>query len=301
MKTKLFLLAISLSFFWMNNLSAQIMILSGPEQGSYYQYVDDIRSLFDDDTTLTIVNKSSQGAAANFEQLANPKSSYKFALMQSDYLYLTQANDLLQNMNSTKSIKVLLPLADEEIHVVTKKSNNLNNLSDLEGKLVAIGTKSQGTYATAWLINERSETNWLSRNIHFDEALRSLKLDRIQAFFIAGAAPIEKLDYNPAISTEDLSLVSLQDDTGWAEFYTVDTIKNEDYRWLEEDVPTFGVKTLLVVNESKLTDKDRADLAKMVEGMKMNIEILKENGHPKWKEVDFSNWDPADWPVYQEK
>ena len=299
MKTKFFLLIFVLSIFSINFVSSQIIILSGPEQGSYHHFVEDIKGIFENDTTFSVINKSTQGAAANFEQLVNPRSNYKFALMQSDYLYLMQAWDMQDNTNNTKSIKVVLPLANEEIHVVTKTSNNLNTLSNLEGKLVAIGTKSQGTYATAWRINERSKTNFLSRNIHFDDALRSLKLNKIQAFFIVGSAPIDKLNFNPAIAIEDISLVALQDTTGWAEFYTVDTIKKEEYRWLEKDVPTFSVSTLLLVNEAKLTQTDRDNLAKLLDGLNTNLETLRENGHPKWKEVDFTNWDTSDWPVYK--
>jgi TRAP transporter TAXI family solute receptor len=246
-----------------------------------------------------VINKSSQGAAANFEQLANPKSNYKIALMQADYLYMMQGRDLKYNTDKTKTIKVLLPLASEEIHMVTKAGSGIKTLGDLKGKLVAIGTKSQGTYATATMINEKSKTYWNSRNIHFDDALKSLKLNRIQAFMIVGGAPIEKLNFNPAVSTEDITLVELYDDNGWAKYYTADTIKKEDYRWLEADVPTFSVRTLLLVNEAKLTQTDLDNLAKMVDGIQMNLETLKENGHPKWKEVDFSNWDAADWPVYE--
>ena len=114
-----------------------------------------------------------------------------------------------------------------------------------------------------------------------------------------GNAPIDKLNFNPAIAIEDISLVTLQDTTGWSEFYTVDTIKKEDYKWLEEDIPTFSVRTLLLVNEAKLTQTDRDNLAKMIDGVNMNMETLKEKGHPKWKEVDFTNWDPAEWPVFE--
>jgi hypothetical protein len=37
----------------------------------------------------------------------------------------------------------------------------------------------------------------------------------------------------------------------------------------------------------------------MVDGINMNLETLREKGHPKWKEVDFTNWDPTLWPVYE--
>ena len=85
----------------------------------------------------------------------------------------------------------------------------------------------------------------------------------------------------------------------WAKYYQKDTIYADDYKWLENDIPTFSVKTLLIVNEAKLSDQDRKDLAIIVEGIKANMTKLKTDGHHKWNKVDLSDWDSTNWPLYK--
>jgi TRAP transporter TAXI family solute receptor len=296
MKTKitiLFLLVAGISF----QALSQITILSGPKQASYHRFVDDIAGVLNTDTETMVVNKETSGAAYNFNQLADPKSPYKVALMQSDYLYFMQARDMMNNSDQTKPLKVLLPLANEEIHVVTKKSFNINKLQDLDSMTVAIGTKDQGTYATANLIKDRSQVYWKSRNVHFVDALKELALDRVHAFMIVGSAPIEKLDINPQVLRDEPVIVELNDFNGWAKNYIADTIYAKDYPWLDHDTPTFSVRTVLIVNEDKLTDKDREQLKKIENGILNKYDLLKAQGHPKWKEVDFGAWGDSDWPM----
>jgi len=292
MKTKNYLFLLAVVLFTSSQVFAQLTILSGPKQASYYQFVDDISRVSNGD----VVNQASSGAAYNFSQLVDPKSPIKIAMMQSDYLYYAQMMDSRNNSNKTNSLKVILPLAHEEIHVVTKKASNLNKLQDLDSLIVAIGTKDQGTYATANVIKDRSGITWKSRNIHFVEALQELMMDRINAFMIVGSAPISKLDLNPQAMQEEISLVELNNFKDWAKYYDNDTIYSTDYKWLEKDVPTFAVRNVLIVNEAKLTDADKVAITKMVNDIKNNYDVLKANGHPKWKEIDFDNWSNSDWP-----
>ncbi len=285
---------------------AQLTILSGPEQGSYHRFGEDIVSVTGPEPGNTFVNEVTAGAAYNFDQLIDPESPYKIALIQSDYLYYMQALDNRDNSEKSKPIKVVLPLANEEIHIVTKASSGLTKLQDL-GNLkngdqkinVAIGTQDQGTYATANLIKDRSQIYWASRNIHFDDVMHELFMDRIDAFFMVGSAPLQKLDVNPQALIEEIALIELEDFNDWAKYYDNDTIYTTDYKWLEKDVPTFSVKTLLVVNESKLTDADKQSINQLKRSIMNSIDKLKTTGHPKWKEVDLFDWTDSDWPIYK--
>jgi len=285
---------------------AQFTILSGPEQGSYHTFGEDIVSVTGPEPGNTFVNEVTSGAAFNYNQLIDPESPYKFALIQSDYLYYMQALDNRDNTENTKPIKVILPLAHEEIHIVTKASSGLTKLQDL-GNLkngdqkynVAIGTKDQGTYATANLIKDRSQIYWASRNIHFDDVMHELFMDRIDAFVMVGSAPLQKLDVNPQALIEEIALIELNNFNDWAKYYDNDTIYTTDYKWLEKDVPTFCVRTLLVVNESKLTDADKQAIHSLKNGVMNNFDKLKSEGHPKWKEVDLFDWTDGDWPMYK--
>ena len=299
MKAKITLLLLSFVILSFSSATAQLTILSGPSQGSYYNFVSDIENILSTDSTKLVINKETNGAAFNFAKLADPNSPIKLALTQSDYLFTMHGMDMLNNSEKTKDIKVILPLANEEIHLVTLKNSELNKLQDLSKKMVGIGTQHQGTYFTSNLIKDRSKVFWNSRNIAYEDALSELGQKNIDAFFIVGSAPMEKLDINPQAFANGLKFIPLEDFNDWAKYYKKDIIQADDYKWLENDIPTYSVKTLLIVNEAKLSDQDRKDLALIIEGINANMDKLKTDGHQKWKEVDLTDWDNNDWPLFK--
>lgn len=276
---------------------AQLVILSGPEEGSYFPMVGNIETVFADNDQLTIVNRATNGAAENYQQITNPESPFKVAMMQMDYLNYMKAVSMRDNDKVSDNIKIIVPLASEEIHLVSTKKKDFKDLRNLREAVVGIGDKNQGTYTTASIIKDRSKVFWSSRNYHFDRALKELQFGNIDAFFIVGSAPIAKLDLSPEIMVNELILVPLNNFDGWADHYKPLTITTDDYKWLREDISTFGVRTVLIVNEAKLTDDDRKQINLLVEGLKENHPELIENGHPKWAEVDLADWDTSLWPV----
>ena len=299
MKIKIFTLLAIITFFPFNRASAQLTILSGPKDATYYQFVDDIKNILTENNGVTLENKSTDGAAVNFQLLLDPESPFKIAMMQSDYLNYMNAVSMRDNKQAIKDIKIIVPLASEEIHLVTTKGKYLKNMQMLKDAVISIGDKTQGTYVTATFIKERSGIFWSSRNYHFDEALKNLQLGKIDGFFIVGTAPLAKLDLNPDIMIDKLALVPLDNFNGWADPYEPMTITTNDYKWLDADVPTFGVKTVMIVNEAKLSDEEKTQLRQMVASLRELHPVLIEKGHPKWAEVDLNSWDSSRWPVFE--
>ena len=277
---------------------SQMTILSGPEKGSYHRFVDDMVSVLEMDSIYSFSNVATNGAAYNFDQLTDPNSPIKMVMMQSDYLYYKLMLDNKNNTSRTKPISILMPLAYEEIHVVTRDENRLLIMDSLVNKSVACGTESQGTYATAILMKDRSRVFWNTRVMHYDQSLKDLMGREIDAFIIVGTAPLEKLDFNPQAMVHQLTLMDLDNVNDWAKYYTPKTIKAGTYKWLDKDVKTYGVRTVLVVNESKLTIDDKMMIQKFNESIKIHYTDLVENGHPKWSEVNFADWDASNWRVY---
>jgi TRAP transporter TAXI family solute receptor len=286
------------SLFANHFIFAQMIILSGPEKGSYFEFVNDMIGATELDSIFEFTNVSTNGSAYNFDQLVDPNTPVKMVMMQSDYLYYQQMLDDKNNTDRTEAVSILLPLAYEEIHIVTRDEHKLNKLEDLKGKLVACGTESTGTYATAILIKDRSRVFWNTRVIHFDQALKELLGMQIDAFIVVGTAPLEKLNFNPQTMVTQLSLMNLTNVNDWAKYYTPEVIEAGTYKWLENDVSTFGVQSVLVVNESKLNEDDRLLIDLLTQSVKIHYTTLVETGHPKWAEVNFANWDPTNWRVY---
>jgi TRAP transporter TAXI family solute receptor len=300
MRLKKSTLLVILSLFAAPFLYGQMVILSGPEKGSYYRFVDDMIKVAEMDSIFSFSNVSTNGSAYNFDQLVDPNSPVKMVMMQSDYLYFEQVQDDKNNTNNTENLTVLMPLAFEEIQIVTRDEGKLNKLEDLAGKSVACGTETQGTYATAILMKDRSRVFWNTRVLHYDDALKQLLGMQIDAFIVVGTAPLEMLNFNPQTMLTQLSLMNLNNVNDWAKYYTPETITAGTYKWLDEDVKTYGVQTVMIVNEAKLNDQDRLLIDTFTQSVKDHYVTLVEIGHPKWAEVNFANWDPSNWPLYTE-
>ena len=274
----LFLLSIGQAF-------CQMIILSGPEKGSYSRFVDDIAALLGEKNDIRLENGITGGSAFNFKMLNDPNPNYKIALIQSDYLNLMKAEDKFNNTDKTGSLKVVMQLATEQIHLVARKSSGLTSLQDLKMKRVGIGNKEQGSFATGKIIEERSQISWTTVYVGFDEMLRSLSTGSIDAGLVVGSAPLDMLDIDPRVMIDEFTMLELDDFNGWARYYENDTIYRDEYKWLDKNTPTFGVRTLLVVNESKLTSEDKQTISVIKSTIIQNLDQLRRQGHPKWSTV----------------
>jgi TRAP transporter TAXI family solute receptor len=292
-------LLVLLSLFSSQLMLGQMRILSGPEKGSYYQFVQNMITVVEMDSIFSFTNVSTNGSAYNFDQITDPNSPVKMVMIQSDYLYYEQMLDDKNNTNKTGSLRVLMPLAFEEIQVVTRDDEKLTKLQDLAGLPVACGTEQMGTYATAILMKDRSRVFWNTRVLHYDDALKQLMGYQIDAFIIVGTAPMEMLDFNPQAMVTQLSIMNLDNVNDWAKYYTPETITAGTYKWLDSDVKTYGVQTVMIVNDAKLTAEDKVLIDKFKSSVESHYLTLVEIGHPKWAEVNFASWNPSNWPLYK--
>lgn len=273
-------------FFLSSGLAfCQMIILSGPEKGSYNRFARDIVTVLGEKNGIKLINLPTGGSAYNFKELADPGSADKIAFIQSDYLNLMKAEDKINNTNKTGSLKVVLQLAKEEIQIVAKRSSGLKRLQDLDKKKVIIGNEDQGSFATGKIIKDRSKVNWTSYYAGYDLMLKQISAGSVDAGLIVGSAPVNILDIDPQVMTDGITMLELDDFNGWAKYYENDTVYRNEYKWLDKDIPTFSVRTLLVVNESKLTSADKQTVAAIKSGIIQNLELLRKQGHPKWKEV----------------
>ena len=263
----------------------QMVILSGPEKGTYNRFAADIVKVLGEKNGIKLLSRTTAGSGFNFKELTDPSAASKIGIIQADYLSFMQAQDRLNNTNKTGSIKVLMPLATEEIHLVVKKSSGLKKLQDLSNKKVAIGSEAQGSFVTGKIMNERSKVNWIPTYDSYEMLVRHLSEGNIDAFLLVGSAPVKMLDIDPQVMVDEPTLLELDDFNGWAQYYENDTIFRGDYRWLDKDIPTFSVRSLLVVNEAKLTADDKKAVEAIKTAIIQDLEILRKEGHPKWNEV----------------
>lgn len=308
MKNIISLILIVLSFVGAPNAFSQIQVLTGTENGTYYKQAMDMNKLLPMQKKMTESDsievpfldvRKTAGSIFNFEVLSDEKHPAKAAFMQIDVLFLKRMEDMLNETNLTKDLFILMPLSVEEIHLISKEGKNIHSIKSLEGKTVGIGTSNEGTYSTALYIQNSTKLSWNNKNLNSQDAMKALLLDKIDAYFLVGAAPMQMLNINPAASPMKMQLSPLENINGWADYYIPLTMAAKTYPWLNEDVSTYGVPSVIVVNKNKLTEKDIEDL-KMWKAVTLeNLEQLKINGHPSWKAATDGIWDSNIWPVLE--
>ncbi|MEA3495269.1 MAG: TAXI family TRAP transporter solute-binding subunit [Bacteroidota bacterium] len=295
---------------------SQIRMLSGFFKGSYYEMANDIKIVAKDivnvDTIFTVGangqdsiafsrSKSeflhiltSKGSLHNFKKLSREEKP-QVAFMQYDVLIEQQLKDIKKYKKRTDSIRVLIPLGFEEIHLIALKDSKIKKIKDLKKKKVAVGEAQQGTSVTAGLIKEKLGAEWIDVQVSFKDALFALLNHKIDAFFFVGSAPVSKLN-GLSPTYRKLKIIPIKDKS-LEEIYTKTTIPANTYHWLDKDVETYAVRLLLVSDISKESQADDKNLRKLLTDIQNNIGKLQEEGHPNWKKVDF-NFSDIQWQVH---
>jgi TRAP transporter TAXI family solute receptor len=121
-------------------------IATGPSDGSYFQIAQDIKNVAGKEG-MEIQVMSTKGSLENIQLLGTGKVD--LAIVQLDALrFVSEVLKQQQNMDLFDSIKVVLNLYPEEIHVLSNKSD-IQTFYQLEGKRVSVGTEGGGTAITA--------------------------------------------------------------------------------------------------------------------------------------------------------
>ncbi len=283
-------ISLILLLFFSNSLYSQIKVVSGLKGEIYNQFAVDIAN----NTDVPLKIYTSEGSNDNLYKLLS--DSIQLAFLQYDVLLYNE----LENPGIKDKIKVMLPLYKEEVHLITKNNGEINTLNDLRGKRIGIGSSGSGTSVTAKFIQYKTMIKWKALNIPFADDFRALLNDSIDAFFFVGAAPSNMLKSLSPDVQQLIKLVPLEDKR-LKDFYLPATIKKGVYPWLDSDIKTIAVKSLIALNTANINDSTAAMVDALYSDLKGNLKGIQKNklSHPKWKDVDFSDMKGIDWPVYK--
>lgn len=273
-------------------------IMTGGTSGTYIQIGRDVSRL----SAECGVNLSVVESAGSLENLVAVKkrTNTQFGIVQSDVLeYVrTYAVNDPELQRSLYGVRIMYPLYNEEVQVLARR--DINSLSDLAGKKVAIGKADSGTFLTSTLILDIMKINNAERlKIGASDALGLLLDGQIDALFYVAGAPT-KLFSNVDIDGSRFHLLNMTEPELQAT-YTATEIAGGTYPFQPDPVNVVAVKAVLMTYDYK-AQKNRyhqqsckavSDIASVI---LTNFDRLKESGHPKWRNVDFSQLPPG-WQV----
>lgn len=255
-------------------------IVTGTPKGTDYRLGLDLQDILKSQG-IDLAVHTSAGSVENIYAVYK-RPGVHLGVVQSDVLALVakvRTHSTLRRM--AQKIKVVAPLYNAEVHLLGQ--HFLRDLRDLEGKRVAVDRENSGTYITARLLLEISQVKPAEiLPMGPEEALDRLRSGTVDAMFYAAGAPVPL--FQEKVRPEDhLRLIPITDKNTKG-FYPQTVIPAGTYLWQHEDVATISVKAVLVTYDYQRGMCD--EVGRFAQALEQNLEWLKKNGHPKWKEVD---------------
>ena len=273
-------------------------IMTGGPTGTYIQFGRDMAGIAAEcDLTLNV--QESAGSLENFLGVRQRRFT-QFGIVQSDVLeYLTTyAADDPDIARAIQGVRIAFPLYNEEVHILATR--DIEDLAGLSGKRVAIGVQDSGTFLTASLVLDLAEATPAERvTINQDQALAALLAGEIDAFFYVAGAPAS-IFQSPEIDPERFHFVPITDATLEAVYQSA-TIPAGAYPFQEDPVDVIAVKAVLMtyeyVPERNAYHRASCDaVSQMSHLILTRFDELRQNGHPKWQQVDLNDLPPG-WKV----
>ncbi|MFN9709407.1 MAG: TAXI family TRAP transporter solute-binding subunit [Burkholderiales bacterium] len=273
----------------------QYNIVTASENGTYIQIGRDLANFVAPAAGIDLKALPSKGSVENMRRLRDEPGT-KLALVQSDVYQAFKdlaARGNVEAERIVRPLRVVLPLYNEEIYVVTRSDSPLKYLSEIRNQRINIGPIGSGSAITASTLYQsmfglpisESQVSSFSN----EEALIRLVRDRsIDVVILVAGQPspiflgmepgVEK--YFKLLSRDDSAAVSQALIT-----YSKSEIRSQSYpQWLAKDVPALAVKTMIVTYDYSLP-QTRDALARLAKSLCDNFPLLQAKGHPKWSDV----------------
>ena len=266
-------LALVLSLF--AQAASAFTIATGPSDGTYFQIAQDIKNVAGKEGMEAQVTPT-KGSLENIQLLGTGKVD--LAIVQLDALrFVSDVVKQQQGLDLFDSIKVVLNLYPEEIHVLSNKSD-IQTFYQLEGKRVSVGTEGGGTAVTAAVLFAAYDIKATVSFDTFEDAIKKMDQGNLEAVMFVGGAPV------PFIAKLDgkSHFVRLPANPGLEQIYLRTKLGKSEYGWAGADTETYAVPASIMGLDQK-NPNYAAQMQKLVLTILNSADYLRANGHPKWK------------------
>jgi TRAP transporter TAXI family solute receptor len=266
------------------SVASAFTIATGPSDGSYSQIAQDIKSVAGKEN-IDIQVMPTKGSLENIQLLGTGRVD--MAIVQLDALrFVSDVLKQQQNLDLFDSIKVVLNLYPEEIHVLSNKSD-IQTFYQLEGKRVSVGTEGGGTAITAAVLLAIYDIKATVSFDTFDDAMKKLEQGGLDAVMFVGGAPV------PFIGKLDgkVHFVRLPANPALEQFYARTSLGKSQYPWSATETETYAVPASIMGLDKK-NENEAAQMQKLVLAILNSADQLRANGHPKWKSSIIQSYFP---------
>lgn len=271
-----------------------LVIGSGAVTGIYFPTAGAVQRLVNDQNAgVNLAVQSTNGSIANLQALAN--GGLDLAIAQSDWAYYASKGGMPPFVEANADLRVLLALHAELLAIVVKADSNINDLDGLKGRKINLGPTGSGprNLMTAvfqtlnWGVGEMGAL----LDLPFADQAGALCSGQVDAIVYLVPHPNAAVqDALTRCATKLLPLNGRAVDQLIANnpFYSKSVIPGNSYTGQATDVPTFGVRALLM-STAKLPDSVAYAVAKAAYSNVAQLNVL----HPSLARLTAADMKPT--------
>lgn len=205
-------------------------------------------------TGLYCSAESTGGSATNIENIKTRRVVFGFA--QSDVVY--QAYHGLKKFEGKpyRELRSVMAIYPEVLSLVVNKNAGINQLQDIRGKRINVGNPGSGNEITALALFEEAGLTKgelaLAGTLKAPECPEALKEQQIDGYFYMVGHPSANINIASQLTGIDLVPIAgevIDKMIRHYPYYIKATIPGDTYSGVNRDVPSVGVKAVLVTSE----------------------------------------------------
>ena len=236
-----------------------MLIGTGAVTGIYFPAAGAVQRLINEaNTPFRLAVQSTAGSLANLKALAS--GDLDMAIAQSDWAYFASKGGNEQFPTGNTDLRVLLGLHSEVLTIVARKDANIASLNDLKGKKVNVGPAASGTRNLMDLLFKSLSWSMADMGTLMDlepgaqsAALCSGQVDAIVFIVPHPNAAVQEALSRCASTIVPVTGPAVSSLIAGSPFYSATSIPAKLYAEAPQEVPTFGVRALLLTT-SRMTD-----------------------------------------------
>jgi TRAP transporter TAXI family solute receptor len=279
--------------------AAQFKVVTADPKGTYYAIGKDLAKFVAPEADISLEVLPTAGSAANLKHLRYDPG-VKFAIVQADVFQAFVDRAATGNAAAREVIhplRVILPLYNTEIHFIVRADSPMNYLHDMEKAKINGGILGSGAALITqtvyrMLFNKPMPEAQASYVTNRDALVKLVKDKTVDVVVVAAGQPaplivnmqpeaqkyIKLLKFDPkhAASKEVLKV------------YASSVVRASSYpNLIKEDFNTVAVGAFLTT--FNFGDQYTAGyLTRFARALCRNFPTLRQQGHPKWREVNLS-------------
>ena len=213
---------------------------------------------------LKCLLEPTEGSVSNIDSVKN--NELDLAIVQSDVLYQSYSSG-----KDTKGLRTIMAIYTEVLTLVANKSADINSLKDTKNKRVNIGAFGSGNEVTSTILyNENKDISLkdlgLISYLKVSAAPKAMMDNKIDAYIFMVGHPAKNIQ--DIAKTMKINIVPIEEEyidllVKKYPYYVKAFIPGGLYEANDKDIPSFGVKAVLITNE-KTDDKVIYSLVRII-------------------------------------